>query len=85
MVDPGRGEKWFSRTINIQKQRTYYLKPNTVFYFGGYNLGLANDSDPRIAEWNSELTPMSIDKNQTKSIPQDKINEANSNLAQCDS
>ena len=79
MIDPTQGGKWAYKNMKLEAGKTYYLKPNTA-PFVGLILGVAESTDERIVQWNKELTPLAIDKNKSKAVPQKNIEEAESNL-----
>jgi hypothetical protein len=78
MVNPTQGGSWAYRNINIAGGGVYYLKPNSTVVMG-LQLGMADSSDKRIEIWNSKLTPMAIDKSESKNIPKENIVQANEN------
>lgn len=79
MIDPTQGGKWAYKNMKLEAGKTYYLKPNTA-PFVGLILGVAEPTDARVVEWNNGLTPLAIDKNKSKAVPQKNIEEAESNL-----
>jgi len=79
MIDPTQGGRWAHKNMNLEAGKTYYLKPNTV-PFVGLKLGVAQPTDTRIDKWNKGLTPLAIDENKSKIVPQKNISEAESIL-----
>jgi len=82
MINPtgGSSGKWGYKQLSIETGRVYYVKPNLIPY-AGMELGLAESSDNRIETWNTSLQPMAVDKSATASVPQERIDEANTNLS----
>ncbi|MDF1582236.1 MAG: membrane lipoprotein lipid attachment site-containing protein [Methyloprofundus sp.] len=76
MIYPSTQEKqrWGYKKINLEAGEIYYLKPNTQPYTG-LTIGVADSTDKRIVKWNNSLTPMTVDKNKSKSVPQKNIEE----------
>ena len=79
MIDPTQGGEWAHKNINLKKGEVYYLKPNTI-PFVGLKIGVALPTDPRIKKWDKNLTPLGIDKQKSKKVPQKNIDEAKTYL-----
>lgn len=75
MIDPTQGGDWAHINLDLKAGETYYIKPNTI-PFVGLRLGVALPDDVRIKKWNKQLTPLAIDKYQSKPVPQENIIEA---------
>lgn len=68
MLD-SKNNGWAYLKINLVEGKFHYVKSNLQFV-GGAQMGVARDSDPRIEEWKKELTPVRIDVDRSKEIPE---------------
>ena len=59
--------------------KTYYLKFNIGFGF--ITLGVAHKNDPRIEEWNRKLSPMAVNTQSSKPVPEKTIEASRKMLA----
>lgn len=75
MVDPTNLPKWGRIILQVEPGETYYLKPNQI-PFAGLILGIADADDERIPVWLESLTPVAIDQNKSKPVPQAYIDNA---------
>lgn len=82
MVDPTQGGAWAAIKVEVKANSSLFIKPNTA-PFVGLILGVADENDPRKAEWIKDLTPMIIDTANTKPVPEKAINKAIANSAKC--
>lgn len=83
MIDPTQGGDWAHKSIELKKGEKYYIKPNTI-PFVGLKIGVAESTDSRISKWDKGLTPLAIDKNKSKEVPQKNIDEAKKYLKSFD-
>lgn len=77
MVD-AKNQPWNYVEVSLKEGETYYIKANLVPFYGVI-LGVAEDDDIRIPEWNSELKPMAISAD-SKPLPASDYEEAQKKL-----
>lgn len=82
MVDPTQGGGWGVAKVDVKPGSTTFIKPNTA-PFVGLILGVADENDPRKAEWAKSLTPLVIDTARTKPIPEKAKNRAKEFSVKC--
>ena len=80
MINPTRGGAWAYKNLAVTAGSVYYLKPN-ITVVAGLKIGVADSTDSRIEVWNRTLTPMAIDKSESKEVPKESIAQANENLS----